>query len=212
MELPLIFLQMGKRIQQLEKGEFLKLNDSYYRLDCSSDGLKVELTKVLNIEGSTQIGMVPLSFNSVTLKGDSIHFPADFKGKYVLLDFWATSCAPCVQEMKDYYVNIYNKYDGNQFEIIGVADNLPDQLTEFIRKNNISWMIVPDGKSKVIQKKYNINHYPTLYLISPEGIIISKKDVELRAGKFESVLEKNIRINKFIIPTSPLNHSVSPRL
>lgn len=185
---------LNKKSQVLNVGEYLKLNDSFYRLNCSRDGLKIILTKDLDAlnEGSTQIGMPPISYKAKSFNGESVNFPADLKGKYVLLDFWSTSCAPCVQEIRDYYINIYKKYGGNQFEIIGIADNLPNELENFIKSNNINWTIIPDGESKFIQKKYKIYQYPTLYLINPEGVIISKGD-ELRSGKFESILEKNIK-------------------
>ena len=185
---------LNKKSQVLNVGEYIKLNDLFYRINCSRDGLKIILTKNLDAlnEGSTQIGMPPISYKAKSFKGENVNFPLDLKGKYVLLDFWATSCAPCVREIRDNYIDIYKKYGGNQFEIIGIADNLPNELENFIKTNNINWTIIPDGESKFIQKKYKIFQYPTLYLINPEGVIISKGD-ELRSGKFESILEKNIK-------------------
>jgi len=53
--------------------------------------------------------MLPIAFKAKTYLGDSTSFPSDFKGKYVLPDFWPISCAPCIQEIKDYYIDIYNK-------------------------------------------------------------------------------------------------------
>lgn len=185
---------INPKSQVLNYGEYLKLNDFLYRIECSNDGLKIKLSKALNYqkEGSTQVGMSPIPFKSISSNGDSINFPVDFKGKYVLLDFWSIGCGPCVMEMRDYYVGIYKKYGGNQFEIIGVADNLPKELESFIKKNNINWIIIPDGKLKYIQKMFKVYQYPTLYLINPEGVIISN-GLELRSGKFESILEKNIK-------------------
>lgn len=182
------------RSQVLTNGEYIKLDEFSYKVGCSTDGLKIKLTKDLDAinNGGTQIGMSPISFTSISVNGDSIDFPKDFKGKYVLLDFWATTCAPCVQEIRNNYIDIYKKYGGNQFEIIGIADNLPNELENFIKSNNINWTIIPDRELKLIQKKYKISQYPTLYLINPEGVIISKGD-ELRSGKFESILEKNIK-------------------
>ena len=184
----------NKKSQVLTVGEYIKLNDSFYRLNCSKYGLKIILTKDVDAlnEGSTQIGMPPISFKATSFNGDSINFPVDLKGRYVLLDFWSTGCTPCVQEIKDYYIDIYKKYGGNQFEIIGIADNLPNELENFIKSNHINWTIIPDGESKLIQKKYKIYQYPTLYLINPEGVIISKGE-ELRSGNFESILKKNIK-------------------
>lgn len=184
----------NQRSQDLNFGEYINLEGSFYKVECSTDGLKIKLTKdsdVIN-EGSTQIGMSPITFRAVSSKGDSINFPKDYKGKYILLDFWATSCAPCVQEIKNNYIDIYKKYGGNQFEIIGIANNLSNELEGFIKDNHIDWTIIADRKAKFIQKKYKIHQYPTLYLINPEGVIISKGE-ELRAGRFESILEKNVK-------------------
>jgi len=175
-------------------GEYVNLGTSKYKIDCSEDGLKVYLSKEksLSQNESTQIGYAPISFNALTYSNDSINFPSDFKGKYVLLDFWATSCAPCVREIKENYIELYEKYGGKSFEIVGVADNLSAELKTFIEKNNIKWTIVPDKEKKMILKKYNINKYPTLFLINPEGKIILKDD-DLRGEKLSAELSERIQ-------------------
>jgi len=174
--------------QKMGNGELFKIGGGYYQVDCSKDGLKITLTKILKFEGGTQLGMAPIPFKSQMLNGKEINFPADFKGKYVLLDFWATSCGPCIQEMRDHYINVYKKYGGLKFEIIAVADNTAEQLNDFVKKNNFTWITIPDGKIKEIQKKYRIHSYPTLFLINPEGVI-KAKDRDLRSGGLERILD-----------------------
>jgi peroxiredoxin len=176
-----------------DSGEYIKLGHSYYQWNCSNDGLKIILTKDTNAlaNGSTQIGMAPVNFTAKTCAGNTVNFPSDFKGKYVLLDFWFIGCKPCVEEIRNHYIDIYRKYGGKNFEIIGIADNLPQELDNFIKKQGINWIIIPDEQS-AIQIKYNITHYPTLYLINPEGKIIAKEE-ELRGGKFVTILDKNIK-------------------
>lgn len=188
---------VNKKSIEYNVEEYFKLGNSYYQLSCSNDGLKIFLTKDTNAltNGSTQIGMQPINFMARTYSGDSISFPSDFKNKYVLLDFWSTSCGPCMQEIRDYYIDIYNKYGGEKFEIIGIADNLPQELDNFIERYHIHWTIIPDGEQKAIQKKYHIFQYPTLYLINPEGKIIAKGN-ELRNGKFASILDENVKTNQ----------------
>lgn len=185
----------NKSSNNFKVGEYLKLGNSFYQLSCSNDGLKIYLTKDNNASnhGSTQIGMPPIQFAARTLKGDTINFPSDFKGKYVLLDFWSLGCAPCIQEIKDYYIYIYEMYGGSKFEIIGVADDKSEDLEKVIKKNGIKWTIIPDKEQKLIQKKYNISHYPTLYFINPEGEIIADER-ELRGGKFATILGENIKV------------------
>ncbi|WP_321369032.1 TlpA disulfide reductase family protein [uncultured Draconibacterium sp.] len=185
-----------QRSKLFDIGEYIDLGTSKYKINCSQDGLKVYLSKdksLSHIE-STQIGYAPISFKALTYSNDNINFPSDFKGKYVLLDFWSTSCAPCVQEIKENYIELYERYGGKNFEIIGVADNLATELKTFIEKNNIRWTIVPDKEKKLILKKYNISKYPTLFLINPEGKIILKDD-DLRGEKLMVELNERIKSN-----------------
>lgn len=177
--------------------DHLYLGKSSYQLTCSNDGLTVFLTKdkVVQKEESTQVGMYPYKFKAKTLNGDSIHFPDDFKGKYVLLDFWSLTCAPCIQEIKEYYIDIYKEYGGDKFEIIGVSNNKQQDLKNFVDKFGIKWIIVSDEEQDNIQKKYGVYFYPTLYMINPDGTILGKNE-DLRSGLFVSLLKGNIKAEK----------------
>lgn len=185
----------NKRSKSYNNREYLKLSNSYYQVSCSNDGLRIYLNKNDNAlkYGSTQIGMPPIQFVTNTINGDTINFPTDFKGRYVLLDFWYIGCPPCIQEIRDYYIDIYEKYGGSGFEIIGIADNRTQDLEKFIKKNGVKWTIISDGEQMTILKKYEITQYPTLYLINPEGVIIAK-DNEIRGGKFVSILDENMKL------------------
>lgn len=184
----------NKKSTKYLEGEYLKLSNEYYKITCRSDGLQIYLTKDDSafIKGSTQIGLPPIPFKAETLEGDKIVFPNDFKGKYVLLDFWSLSCGPCIYEIREYYIDIYKQYGGNQFEIIGVANDNPPSLEKFVNKNGIKWIIISDREQKKLQNMYNILQYPTLYLIDPNGEIIAKDD-ELRGGAFVSMLQNNVQ-------------------
>ncbi len=187
--------KINSDIQSTNFNEYIKLNKSSYRITCSEDGLKIKLSKEFNDKnkGSTQLGISPISFKTVSLKGESISFPGDFKNKIILLDFWATSCGPCVHDIKAKYPILYNKYGNDKFEIIGVANNTKSELKRFVESDNIEWIIIPDGENRKIQKLYNIYQFPTLFLINADGIIIAKDD-ELRGNKLESLLNKLIEI------------------
>jgi peroxiredoxin len=176
----------------LKLHEFVHLGNSFYEIKrISQDGKEVELIKTNDFsKGSTQIGMPPLSFKAKTIKGDSISFPRDFKGKYVLLDFWSTTCPPCVEETRKIYKEAYDIWGGKNFEIIGVAVDSPDRLMHFIEKENIKWIQIPVEMSDSIIKKYRINSFPTLYLINPDGFIIGSGN-ELRDGTFKMLLRND---------------------
>jgi peroxiredoxin len=180
-------------IQRRNFNEYVKLSNSYYIISCNADGRKIKLIKEKDAisNGGTQNGMPPIAFNAKNLRGDIIDFPNGFKNKYILLDFWATSCAPCVREITTTYKDLYKKYGTENFEIVGVANNSSSELTSFIDKHKIVWTIIPDGEEKRIQKMYEVYAYPTLFLINPQGNIIAK-DMELSGNKLEIKLDELI--------------------
>ena len=107
-------------IQSRNFNEYVKLSNSYYRISCNADGEKIKLIKEKDAisNGGTQYGMPPIAFNAKNLRGDRIDFPNGFKNKYILLDFWATTCGPCVREITTTYKDLYKKYGTQNFEII----------------------------------------------------------------------------------------------
>lgn len=170
--------------------EYAFLGNSYYRVSCSSDGrtISLKLDSLALKKGSTQLYMPALPFKAATLKGDSILFPSDYRGKYVLLDFWSTGCPHCIEEIRNSYFDLYKKYGGDKFEIVGVADDPKSRVERFVSQNGITWTMIPAQKSFILDL-YRVEAYPVLFLINPDGVIISKEQ-ELGKGKMKSVLEK----------------------
>lgn len=114
-------------------------------------------------------------------EGDTISL-SSFKGKVVLIDFWATWCAPCIAEQSE-LVTLYKKYkhlsftSGMGFEIFGVSlDNKKDSWLSQIKKKKITWTQVSDLKywNSPIAKTYNIQALPFNLLIDKNGVIIAK--------------------------------------
>jgi len=170
--------------------QYAKLKNLYYKVTCNADGRTIYLKLDTNalVKGSTQVNMPAIPFKTVTLKGDSIVFPKTYKGKYVLLDFWSTSCPHCIDDIRNTYKNLYNKYAGDKFEIVGIADDPKIKVEKFVSQNMIKWTMIPAPKSS-IQEQYKIDSYPALYLIDPNGIIIAKGK-ELSKDKIYEVFEK----------------------
>ena len=170
--------------------QYAKLKNLYYKVTCNADGRTIYLKLDTNalVKGSTQVNMPAIPFKTVTLKGDSIVFPKTYKGKYVLLDFWSTSCPHCIDDICNTYRNLYNKYAGDKFEIVGIADDPKIKVEKFVSQNMIKWTMIPAPKSS-IQEQYKIDSYPALYLIDPNGIIIAKGK-ELSKDKIYEVFEK----------------------
>jgi len=114
---------------------------------------------------------------------------SSLKGKYVLIDFWASWCQPCRAENPN-VVRIYNEYKDKGFEIFGVSldRNKPDWV-EAIKQDNLEWVHVSDLKfwNSEVVPRYNIEGIPMTYLLDKEGKIIAKN---LRGKALEDKLRE----------------------
>ena len=110
------------------------------------------------------------------------------KGKYVLVDFWASWCGPCKAEMPN-LAEVYEKFKGDKFELVGVAvwDERKD-TEEILPKLPISWPIIYDAQ-RVPTELYGINGIPQIILFGPDGTIIAR---DLRGKAITETLEKYI--------------------
>ena len=95
------------------------------------------------------------------------------KGKWVLLDFWASWCGPCQEEMPN-VIDAYNKFHGKGFEIVGISlDEDKDEWLGAVEGWGMPWIQLSDlngWKCKAAQK-YGIDGVPTSFLIGPDGVI-----------------------------------------
>ena len=139
-----------------------------------------------------EIGNIAPIINLPAPTDDSISL-SKFRGQLVLVDFWASWCAPCVKEQSELSL-LYKKYKHSTFanekgfEIYGVSlDSKKASWEEFIKKMNINWIQVSDLKfwSSPAAKTYNIQALPFNVLINGNGIIIAKN---LHGKKLEQAI------------------------
>jgi len=98
-----------------------------------------------------------------------------FKGKVVVLDFWATWCGPCRSEIPG-YVNLQKKYgaDGLAFVGVSVDEDGPEVVRKFIKEHGINYTIVM-ADDKVVEAYAPIEGYPTTFIIDRAGMIRDRK-------------------------------------
>ena len=96
---------------------------------------------------------------------------SDFKGKIVLINFWATWCAACIEEMESMQ-NLYNNLKKHDVEIVAISIDRwnEERIVEFAHKKNLSFHILRDPDQKV-RKQYYIMGLPTSYIIDGDGKI-----------------------------------------
>ncbi|MEO6978332.1 MAG: TlpA disulfide reductase family protein, partial [Mucilaginibacter sp.] len=101
----------------------------------------------------------------------------DLKGKYVLLDFWATWCSPCMAEIP-FIKDIRKKYPADKLVIIGMSqDRDRKAFADAIKKEGMNWLHFYDDEGDM-SRRFGVNYFPTLFLINPEGKIIYRSDLQ----------------------------------
>jgi peroxiredoxin len=116
---------------------------------------------------------------------------SDFKGKYVLIDFWASWCGPCRAENPN-VVKAYNNYKDKDFTVLGVSLDQPGKQEAWlnaIHKDSLTWTHVSDLKfwDNAVAQLYGIRAIPQNLLLDPSGKIIAKN---IRGEELKKKLEE----------------------
>jgi peroxiredoxin len=139
---------------------------------------------------SVEVGAMAPDFEQADTAGHMVRL-SSFRGKYVLLDFWASWCGPCRQESPN-LVQAYNRFKDKNFTIVGVSLDRGDGAFNWlnaIRNDHLTWTQLSDLKfwSNAVAQLYYVQSIPKNFLIDPSGKIIAE---DLRGGDLEAELEK----------------------
>lgn len=176
-----------------EYSQNYKLIDSLYNL-LGNDIKKMPSAKIINEkfqrERTLSIGALAPEFSQANVDGRQVKL-SDFKGKYVLLDFWASWCGPCRQENPN-VVKVYNQFKDKNFTVLGISLDRPGAKSAWLKAiedDKLTWTHVSDLNfwKNEVAVMYNVTGIPQNFLLDPEGRIIAKN---LRGEQLEATLEE----------------------
>ncbi|KZE12779.1 TlpA disulfide reductase family protein [Priestia aryabhattai] len=117
---------------------------------------------------------------------------SDFKGKKVILNFWATWCPPCQKEMPDMQA-FYKKY-GNDVQLLAVnltsSEGSKQAVSKFLKEKQFTFHVLLDDQDTVGSKKYRVSTIPTSYFIDEEGKIVQRVNGPMTLKQMENFAQQ----------------------
>jgi peroxiredoxin/predicted negative regulator of RcsB-dependent stress response len=137
-----------------------------------------------------KVGKPAPSFTSEDINGKAVRLDA-YRGKYVLIDFWATWCAPCIGDLPRLQA-AYRTYHDAGFAIIGVSlDESKTAVVDFARARNLPWPQLHNASGSAdLVEGFGVSSIPATYLIDPEGTVIR---LDLRGKALDEALKRLIK-------------------
>lgn len=170
-----LFVNLGQRYLNQYKGKNAMLD-------------QFVIQQVAALKGPLGVGDEAIDLKAATPEGNMYSLES-MRGKYVLIDFWASWCGPCRRENPN-VVRLYNQYKDKGFDILGVSlDNNKEKWIAAIAKDQLTWKHISDlkGWASQLAKPYGVRGIPYTVLVDPNGQIIATR---LRGASLEAKLRE----------------------
>lgn len=146
------------------------------------------------------VGQKALSFKAKTMKGEEVEFPASYKGKLVMLDFWATWCGPCVGEVP-HMKEAYAEYKDKGFDILGISfdqENMDEKVNGFLESKEIGWSQIYEGKGwdTTLGGMHDVSAIPFVLLVDGDTSEILADASSLRGPGLKDFIGKMLESRK----------------
>lgn len=172
---------MSRRSSRDDKGPYASMLAELAKLYPATKAGKMAASKAA--AANLKVGGDPVPFTTMDMDGKPVSV-ADYKGKVLLIDFWATWCGPCLAELP-HVLEAYQAHHDQGFEILGISldrDTDKDKLVTMIKERGMSWRHVYDGKywQAEIAQLHDVNSIPFTLLIGKDGKVVG---MNLRGAK-----------------------------